>query len=140
MSEEFNNNQAATGTEAPAPAQEPAPEAGTAPQYQDAQQQPYGAQQPQYAQPQYAPQPAKTPTKAIISLVLGILSLFIPFGGLVCAIIAIVLAKQANREMHTGLATAGFVLGIVGLVLGVIMVIAVIAFGTLAFWAAAPYM
>jgi uncharacterized membrane protein len=127
MSEEFNNNQ--TTPEAPAP------EAAPAPQYQDA------PQPPQYAQqPQYAPQPAKTPTKAIVSLVLGILSLFIPIGGLACAIIAIVLAKQANNEAHSGIATAGFVLGIVGLVLGAIVLIGLIAFGSLAFWAAAPYM
>lgn len=57
--------------------------------------------------------------KAIASLVLGIVSIVgIFFGlsliGLICGIVAIILGNQARREGGGGIATAGFVCGIIG--------------------------
>jgi hypothetical protein len=64
----------------------------------------------------------RTSGKAIAALVLGIVSLFI--FGFIAGVIAIILAVQARKEIDTdpnlggrGLATAGLVLGIVGVVL-----------------------
>ena len=75
------------------------------------------------------PRPAETSGKAIAALVLGIVGvLIVPF--VFCSILAIVLARQARREIRAdprlggdGMATAGTVLGIVGL-----CVFAVLAF------------
>lgn len=66
--------------------------------------------------------PPETSGKAIAALVLGIVGvLFVP---LVCSILAIVLGRQAKREIQAeprlggeGMATAGTVLGVVGLCL-----------------------
>jgi hypothetical protein len=66
--------------------------------------------------------PSETSGKAIAALVLGIVGvLFVP---LVCSIQAIVLGRQAKREIQAeprlggeGMATAGTVLGVVGLCL-----------------------
>ena len=57
--------------------------------------------------------------KAIASLVFGIISIVsIFFGlsliGLICGIIAIILGNRARREGGGGIATAGFVCGIIG--------------------------
>ncbi len=67
--------------------------------------------------------PPKTNGKATASLVLGIVSLFC--FGLVTGILAVVLSRSATQEIRSsggtqtgeGLAKAGFVLGIIGLVL-----------------------
>ncbi len=83
-----------------------------------------------------APQPAQVQqnldqTKAIISLVLGIVSFifsWVPILGLACGIIALVLGLQAKKAAEQqpnvyggkGLALAGFILGIVGIVVGII--------------------
>ncbi len=78
--------------------------------------------------PQGAPvQPPQPPEGATASLVLGILSLFIPFVGLVLGIIAIVLGNKARKQPNGGLGAAGFVLGIIGTVLGSIGVFYIIA-------------
>jgi hypothetical protein len=81
--------------------------------------------------PQYgAPMPGATPEtnkKAIFSLVTGILGLFCC--PVVLSVAAIILSRQAKSEIAgrggggEGLATAGFVLGIIGLVLGAIQLI-----------------
>lgn len=69
--------------------------------------------------------------KAVASLVLGIVScvctIFGIYGGIIgiiCGVIAIVLGTKAKKETPSGLATAGFVLGIIGTVLCALMVIA----------------
>jgi Domain of unknown function (DUF4190) len=76
----------------------------------------------------YGDQPAAagTNTKAVWSLVLGILSLFCC--GVVTGVIAIVLGRMAQNEIAAsggyqggaGMAKAGFVLGIIGAVLSVL--------------------
>lgn len=69
--------------------------------------------------------PAGTNGKAIASLVLGILSLFCC--GFISGIAAIILGKQAQQETAisgqngAGLAQAGFILGIIGTVLSVLV-------------------
>jgi hypothetical protein len=64
----------------------------------------------------------RTSGKAIAALVLGIVSLFI--FGVIAGVIAVVLAVQARKEIDAdpslggrGMATAGLVLGIIGIVL-----------------------
>ena len=59
----------------------------------------------------------------------GILGMFIPFAGIVLAILAIVfgsLAKKNLPEGRTGMAVAGFVLGIISLVLNIMVIVAVV--------------
>ena len=69
--------------------------------------------------------------RAVASLVLGIVSivcyLFSVIGGVIglaCGIIAIILGNKVRKNGPNGLATAGFVCGIVGTVLCALMVVA----------------
>lgn len=68
----------------------------------------------------------KTNTNAIISLVLGILSFFIPFIGFILAIVGIVLSLKAKKviketnEGGSGLATGGLITSIASIVLQII--------------------
>lgn len=108
-------------------------------------------EQPAYSQPQYsAPEEPKQPnTMAILSLVLGIISLLIPcsscIGGLtftfvativgvILGIVAIVLCVMSKKVSKTGMATAGMVCGIIGIVLN--LALAVLLFVGIAFYAA----
>jgi hypothetical protein len=83
----------------------------------------YGAQPPAYG----GGAPGKTNTKAIWSLVTGILGIFCC--PIIFSVAAIILSRQAKDEIRTrgeggeGLATAGFVLAMIGLVVGVIQII-----------------
>jgi len=71
--------------------------------------------------------PAPSQGRGIASLVLGILSLAIPYLGIVCGIVAIVLARAQRRKGPNGLATAGLVLGIIGTCLyGLIILLVVV--------------
>ena len=71
--------------------------------------------------------------KAIASLVLGIISLvcalfgFGAFLGIILAIIGVVLGSKARKINQTGLATAGFVCSLVGLILNGVAIVCVIA-------------
>jgi hypothetical protein len=98
----------------------------------------YGAAPPPPPGYGYGGQPPAGNKKAVWSLVLGIL-------GLVCCgfftgIPALILGKMAQNEIDAsngmqtgrGMATAGFVLGIIAIVLGVLQVI-LFATGTLTF-------
>ncbi|MCU9613163.1 DUF4190 domain-containing protein [Caldibacillus lycopersici] len=73
----------------------------------------------QYDNHQY-PQYRPTSGNAIAALVLGILSLIIPYIGLVLGIIGIVLARKALREIQQqnlngkGMAVAGLTTSIIG--------------------------
>jgi hypothetical protein len=83
----------------------------------------YGAPPPGYG----GAAPEGTNKKAIWSLVTGILGLFCC--PVILSVAAIILSRQAKSEIAgrggsgDGLATAGFVLGIIGLALGVIQLI-----------------
>jgi hypothetical protein len=91
----------------------------------------YGGQDP-YGQP-YQPG-GQTSTKAIVALVLGIVGLF--FCGLFVGIAALIVGRGAVRQIDEsggrltgrGMATAGWVLGLIDLVLNVIGIIYVLLF------------
>jgi hypothetical protein len=73
--------------------------------------------------------PSKTNTKSIVSLVLGILSIIIPYLGFLIGIVAIVFASLSFKEIRMrmeqgkGLAVAGLVCGIIGTALYAIIVV-----------------
>lgn len=75
----------------------------------------------------------KTNSKAIASLVLGILSLvciFFGYGsllGIVFGIVGLVLGINSNKEGKTGMATAGIIMSAIGLGLCAISFIACVA-------------
>ncbi|TRM08319.1 DUF4190 domain-containing protein [Lentibacillus cibarius] len=77
-----------------------------------------------------------TSDKAIASLVLGILSILIPFIGLVLGIIGIIFSRKATKELvktnerGQGLATSGLLCSIVGIVFQLFAVIGLLAFTT----------
>ena len=64
--------------------------------------------------------------KAVAALVLGIVSLLglcIPLAGIICGIIAIILAVMAKKEGSTdGKQKAGMILGIIGIVISIVYV------------------
>ena len=67
----------------------------------------------------------------VASLVLGILSLLIflaPYIGLPLAILALVFASKQDKIYPTGNATAGRVLGIIGIILNGVMLLLVLLF------------
>lgn len=78
-------------------------------------------------QPPYGAQPAGTSQKAVWSLVTGVLSLFCC--GLVFGIVAILLGRSAQEDIArtgqggAGLAKAGFITGIIGLVLSLLGIV-----------------
>lgn len=65
----------------------------------------------------------QTNNKSIISLILGILSIAIPIIGFVLGIIGIFLSRKASKEIRQtneqgkGIATAGFVCSVVGVII-----------------------
>lgn len=69
-----------------------------------------------------------------ISLTLGILSIFVPFFGLIIGIIGIGFSKKAKKEMFVsdeggkGLATSGFICSIFGIVIQLITLLAYILY------------
>ena len=99
----------------------------------------YGAPPPAYPPPGYpAPGGYAVPAsnqKALWSMILGILSLFCC--GVLTGIAAIVLSQQAKKEIAasggmqtgSGQAQAGFVLGIIGIALTVVGLIAYVGLG-----------
>ncbi|MBR2562126.1 MAG: hypothetical protein IKE31_08270 [Eubacterium sp.] len=100
--------------------------------------QPQPFNQPQYGQqyaqqPYYGQQPVKS-GKSTAALVLGIIALIggflIPFVGLICGIIGIVMAGKARREGDTsGAVKAGRILSIIGLVLSLIVIVIGVVMG-----------
>ncbi|MBE6825144.1 MAG: DUF4190 domain-containing protein [Ruminococcaceae bacterium] len=99
----------------------------TQPQYQ----QPVDSQytQSQYQQPYYPEQPVyAVPTNdnskglSIASLVLGILSLTCCCGSLITSVIALVLGiiSKSIKKENNGMATAGIILGAIGIVFSII--------------------
>ena len=81
-------------------------------------------------------------SKAVVALVLGILSIVLAllywWAGVILGIIGIVLGAKARKETPCGMATAGFVCSIIGLVLGCLSIVCVLcALGALGSLAAA---
>ena len=87
----------------------------------------------------YDTNPPKQNGKVIATLVLGILSIVIPYLGFILGIIAIVLGHQSKKELDQNggegrsMAVAGFVCGIVGTSLWVLLDL-FIAIGLIAFF------
>ncbi|KEO84825.1 DUF4190 domain-containing protein [Tumebacillus flagellatus] len=81
------------------------------------------------------PQAPATNGKAIASMILGIVSLVIPYVGLITGIIAMVLSSSSKKEIARsgqaghGMATAGFVTGLIAVILYGIFIICVLIFG-----------
>ncbi len=77
---------------------------------------------------------AETNSKSIISLTLGILSIVIPLIGLVLGTIGLVFSRKATKEIvktienGKGLATAGLICSIVGIIIQAFGVIGIIAY------------
>ena len=72
----------------------------------------------------------QTTTKAwgiasLASSVVGILLVLMPYFGLPLSIMAIIFAGKQNKVGNTGIATAGKITGIVGIVLNAIMLVLV---------------
>lgn len=71
--------------------------------------------------------------KAVASLVLGIIAVVTLFFGtfawigVICGIIGLILGAQARRETPSGIATAGFVLSLIAVILCALTFIACIA-------------
>jgi NADH:ubiquinone oxidoreductase subunit 6 (subunit J) len=89
---------------------------------------------PSYGYPPPPHTPPRTNGKSIAAMVLGILSIVIPYVGFVIGIIAIVLSSLSLKEIKRtgeqgrGMAIAGLVCGIVGTALyAVILVIVIVA-------------
>lgn len=113
----------------------PQPGMQQAPQQYQYQQQYQQAPQP----PQYGAYGQQLPLQDDLSgarssatgaLVCGILGMFIPFVGIVLSIVALVLGNSAKKKLpehERGMATAGFVLGIVGLVLSIFYIVLIFA-------------
>ncbi len=76
----------------------------------------------------------KTNSKSIVSLVLGILSVTIPYVGILIGIVAIIFASLAFKEIRIrmeqgkGLAIAGLVCGIIGTAIYVLLIALVLLF------------
>jgi len=83
-----------------------------------------------YVQP---PQAAQTNGKSIAAMILGILSVIIPYVGLIIGVVAIVFARISFKEIRLrgeqgrGMAIAGLVCGIVGVVVYAVVIIIVVA-------------
>ncbi len=80
-----------------------------------------------------APQNSGSNGKAIASLVLGIIACVVGiwwwYVSLACAIVGIILGAMARKENQSGLATAGFVVSIIGLAITLIMFICLVIIG-----------
>jgi len=76
--------------------------------------------------------PLKTNGKSIAALVLGILSIMIPYVGFLIGIVAIIFAALALKELKVrmeqgkGLAIAGLVCGIIGTAIYAIIILIVV--------------
>lgn len=80
-------------------------------------------------------QPKKNNSLAVVSLVLGIISIVLGCCGSWIAIVlgigGIVCAVMANKEGKTGMAKAGLICSIVGIVLAIVMLIFAIVFSVI---------
>ncbi|MFJ9382290.1 DUF4190 domain-containing protein [Peribacillus sp. NPDC101481] len=73
-------------------------------------------------------------SKAIVSLIMGVLSLFIPFIGIILGILGLIFASKGKQEIKLtgesgdGLVTAGKVCSIVGIILNVLVILIFLVF------------
>lgn len=73
-------------------------------------------------------------SKAIVSLIMGVLSLLIPFIGIVLGILGLIFAAKSKQEMKltgetgNGLVTAGKVCSIIGIILNVMVILIFLVF------------
>ncbi|MCM3364488.1 DUF4190 domain-containing protein [Niallia sp. Sow4_A1] len=80
----------------------------------------------------------RTNTSSVISLTFGILSLFIPFIGLILGIISIVYWRKAVNEINKtneigrGFATAGLICSVIGIVFQLLTILGIVAFFSVA--------
>lgn len=81
--------------------------------------------------------PKKTNSLAVVSLVLGIISIVLGCCGSWIAIVlgigGIVCAVMANKEEKTGMAKAGMICSIIGIILAIVVLIFAIAFSVVLF-------
>jgi len=76
----------------------------------------------------------KTNSKAITSLILGSLSIFIPIIGLIGAIVGVVISNKAIKEINNlkekgmGLAISGMILSILGICIHLLFILAMISY------------
>lgn len=87
-------------------------------------------EQPGYQQPS-SPEPQKTDTLAIVSLILGIAAIVlgccITYLGIALGIGGIVCSVMSKKKQKSGLATAGMVCSIIGIVFAVIWIVGSVA-------------
>ncbi|ALC85570.1 hypothetical protein AM499_06850 [Bacillus sp. FJAT-22090] len=75
-----------------------------------------------------------TNSNSVISLTLGILSILIPFVGLILGGIGVVVSRKAAKELvitnqgGSGLATSGLICSVVGITIQIFAVVGIIAF------------
>ena len=85
-------------------------------------------QQPMYQQPVY-PQPKKNSDLPLISMIIGILSVFCcsfyGITGLTAVILSIISLKKINDDGTEGkeMAIAGLILGIIGIIIGIVSIV-----------------
>ncbi|WP_019412795.1 DUF4190 domain-containing protein [Paenisporosarcina sp. TG20] len=76
-------------------------------------------------------------SSSVISLTLGILSILIPFIGLILGIIGVVFSRKAEKEIlitdegGRGLSTAGFICSVVGIIIQTLTLLAYISFASI---------
>lgn len=82
---------------------------------------------------QYAPV-QRTDGLATASLVLGICAYFIPFAGLICALLALIFGNISMRRTRDnpvlgghGMAVAGFILGLIGIAIAILFVVLILS-------------
>jgi len=87
-------------------------------------------EQPGYQQPS-SPEPKKTDTLAIVSLILGIAAIVlgccITYLGIALGVGGIVCSVMSKKKQKSGLATAGMVCSIIGIVFAVIWIVGSVA-------------
>jgi hypothetical protein len=79
----------------------------------------------------------QTNSNSVVSLTLGILSILIPFIGLLTGIAGVVVSRKATKEIvktnegGKGLATSGLICSVVGIIIQILAVLGYIAFASI---------
>lgn len=86
-------------------------------------------QQPSYDEPAYTEQSSGTGVGAMVCGILSLVLCWLPIVGLVLGIVATILGGKGRRTLppdKRGMALAGFIMGIIGMVIGIGMLVAMI--------------